>query len=306
MADDTHVGGASARVDFAATGASGPLIFEDRLHVGAITLARCLAPPNPNGGCIVSPQTHVVVPTGPAFDLDWRANTSDRTRSSTISRGRVMLYEANAPVWKRWTASPSIFVLAIAPEFIDDIRRRSLEPSNGNKLRTFVGFEDPVADNLIRLAERELRDGGTRGRLYVEGLASALVVHLLQTYGGEKPAERHAGGLAPAQLRRVVDYVSAHLADELALGDLAALAGLSPHHFGDAFKTATGVAPYQYVIERRVERAGELLRDVRQTVAEVAIAVGFSSQSHLTRHFRRITGETPARFRRSQVEISNR
>jgi hypothetical protein len=51
-----------------------------------------------------------------------------------------------------------------------------------------------VADNLIRLAERQLRDGGTRGRLYVEGLASALVVHLLQTYGGEKPAERHAGG----------------------------------------------------------------------------------------------------------------
>lgn len=299
MADDTHVGNAGDRVDFAAAVPTGPLIFEDRLHAGAIALARCLAPPNPNGGSIVSPQTHVVVPTGPAFDLDWRASTSDRTHSSTISRGRVMLYEANAPVWKRWTASPSIFVFAIAPEFIDDIRRRALEPSNGNKLRTFVGFEDPVADNLVRLAERELRDGGVRGRLYTEGLASALVVHLLQAYGGEKTAERHAGGLAPAQLRRIVDYVAAHLADELALSDLAALAGLSPHHFGDAFKMATGVAPYQYVIERRIERARELLRGAHQSVAEVAVAVGFSSQSHLTRHFRRITGETPARFRRS-------
>jgi AraC family transcriptional regulator len=291
--------GDAAVVDFASAASAGPLVLQDRLTAGNLTLVRCLARPNPMGSRIVSPQTTVVVPIGPAFELDWQPPGSDHVETTTIGRGRVMLYPAEVPVWKRWRGSPSIFVMALSSAFVDDIRSHAFEPNNGSTLRTFVGLEDPIADDLVRVAEREMREGGMRGPLFIESLATSLTVHLLQTYGGDQASGRRPGALEPTQLRRVVDYVEAHLGGDLTLADLAAVVGLSPHHFGDAFKAATGLAPYQYVIDRRVERACRLLRDTNTTVAQVAGAVGFSSQSHLTTQFRRVTGITPARFRRS-------
>lgn len=291
--------GANALVDFTLTGVETPLVFEDRLQAGGVTLVRCRAPANSDGRRIVSPQTTIVVSSGPAFDLDWQPPDSGPVQSSTIGRGRIMLYEADVPVWKRWHSAPSIFVVALEPEFVETVRQTAFEPSNGTSLRTFAGLEDRVAYRLTRLAERELRAGGAGGRVYVESLATALTVHVLRTYGGDRQVERRIGGLAPAQLRRVTEYVAARLGENVGLADLAMVAGLSPHHFGDAFKAATGLSPHQFVIERRVERAQELLRDRERTLAQVALAAGFSSQSHLTTNFRRVTGSTPARFRRS-------
>jgi AraC family transcriptional regulator len=142
--------------------------------------------------------------------------------------------------------------------------------------------------------------GGAGGYLYIEGLATALTVHLLRTHGtSRRVPTRHKGGLAPMRLRRVLDFIGAHLGGEIALADLAALAGLSTHHFGEAFRTSTGRPAYRYVMERRVERARELLCDGKRPIAEIAYAAGFSSQAHFTTNFRRVTGVTPGRFRRS-------
>ena len=166
--------------------------------------------------------------------------------------------------------------------------------------RTSIGLEDPVIERIATLGRDELAREGAGGRLYVESLATALAIHLLRNYCAAFPhRERHKGGLPPAQLRRVVDYINAHLSDDLGLIELAAVTGLSPHHFGEAFKAATGTSPHRYVIERRVDRARELLRKREHSISEVAYDVGFSSQSHLTFNFRRLTGLTPGRFRRS-------
>jgi AraC family transcriptional regulator len=100
-------------------------------------------------------------------------------------------------------------------------------------------------------------------------------------------------------MRRVLDYIDAQLTGELGLIELAAIAGLSPHHFLEAFKISVGKSPHRFVTERRVQRALELLRDDARSIAEIANAAGFSSQSHLTANFRRVTGLTPGRFRRS-------
>jgi AraC family transcriptional regulator len=89
------------------------------------------------------------------------------------------------------------------------------------------------------------------------------------------------------------------LAEELGIIELAAIADLSPHHFGEAFKTSTGTSPHRFVIERRIQHALHLLHDKDRSIAEVARTVGFSSQSHFTTNLRRVTGMTPGRFRRS-------
>jgi AraC family transcriptional regulator len=127
-----------------------------------------------------------------------------------------------------------------------------------------------------------------------------LTVHLLRSYGSsERSPIPYRGGLAPRQMRRILDYIDAHLADELGLLDLAAIAGLSPHHFGEAFKISVGKSPHQFVMESRLQHALELLRDGDRSIAEIAHATGFSSQSRLTEIFRRMTGLTPGQFRRS-------
>jgi len=114
------------------------------------------------------------------------------------------------------------------------------------------------------------------------------------------PAERpHTGRvLSQHKLRAVVEFIHDHLGAELTLDRLAAVVHLSPYHFARLFKNSTGLPPRQYVIARRVERAKELLRERDPLpLVEVAIEAGFSSQSHLTRHFKRLLGVTPRRFR---------
>lgn len=105
------------------------------------------------------------------------------------------------------------------------------------------------------------------------------------------------GGLAPYLRRRVVDYLEAHLGQSVQLRDLAGIASLSDTHFQRAFQASHGVSPHVWITHRRVARAKDLLRG-EDPIAAVALACGFSSQSHLTRAFKAATGVTPAAYRR--------
>jgi transcriptional regulator GlxA family with amidase domain len=98
-------------------------------------------------------------------------------------------------------------------------------------------------------------------------------------------------------MRRVRGYVDAHLRDKVGLAALAAVAGVSIHHFARGFKQSTGITPHQYLIQQRVQRAREMLTHTNLSLSEVAYAVGFSDQSHLAHHFRQAFGITPGRFR---------
>lgn len=120
---------------------------------------------------------------------------------------------------------------------------------------------------------------------------------LLQVPGTTRQA-RLRGGLSPAAVRRVQLFVEANLGRPLPLKELAGRSGLSAFHFARAFKQTMGVTPHAYVLQRRVERARELLRTTDRSLGEVALETGFGSQSHFTTVFRRITGLTPAVVRR--------
>ena len=90
--------------------------------------------------------------------------------------------------------------------------------------------------------------------------------------------------------------MEAHLAGEVRLGDLAAVAHLSPAYFCRCFKRATGLAPHQFLVRRRVARAKRLLGRGGLSLVEVALACGFGSQSLLNRHFKRVVGVTPGQW----------
>ncbi len=114
------------------------------------------------------------------------------------------------------------------------------------------------------------------------------------------PAPQAHGGLSPGAMRRVREHVEAHLSESMDLTELAAVAGLSVYHFAREFKHSAGITPHYYLVRRRVERAQDMLARTDLSLSEIAFAVGFSDQSHLTRHFRHMLGTTPREFRWSQ------
>ena len=108
---------------------------------------------------------------------------------------------------------------------------------------------------------------------------------------------RSRGGLPPRALRRVCEYVEAHLEKNISLQMLASTAGLSMSHFARAFKQSQGVPPHEYLVRCRVRRVQELLATTDLPLSEIARASGFSDQSHCTRRFREQVGVTPSGYR---------
>ena len=106
------------------------------------------------------------------------------------------------------------------------------------------------------------------------------------------------GGVAPAALRRVLEHVEQHFSENISSATLATIAGLSPGHFNRAFKQSTGFSPHQYVVQRRVAAATELLEKTDHSLADVALETGFAHQSHFCHVYLVATGETPGAWRR--------
>ena len=161
-----------------------------------------------------------------------------------------------------------------------------------------LDLADGVIASRMRALQIELDNPGLMGRLYIESLSSEIAVRIVRAHAAVAGAPALArGGLAPRRLRMVQEYIEANLSDEIRLTDLAALAGVSSTHFCRAFHKSTGLPSHQYMIRRRVERAKELLAKRELPIVEIALAVGFGNQSHMTTHFRRVVGTTPWRFR---------
>jgi AraC family transcriptional regulator len=144
----------------------------------------------------------------------------------------------------------------------------------------------------------ELRSDNLMGRLYIESLSQVLVIHLLRHYSETAQIITSDNrSLTCTQLQQAIDYIQTHLNRDLSLAELAGVINISPTYFASLFRQAMGVSPHQYVIQQRVERAKVMLKRTDLAIADIALQVGFSSQSHLTQQFKRLTGMTPKQVR---------
>ena len=120
----------------------------------------------------------------------------------------------------------------------------------------------------------------------------------METYGDVAvPIRSNLGKLSPWQLRRVLDFIAAHLNDDPCIADLAQECGLSSGYFSRAFRLTTGVTPHQWLTKRRVEQARQLLLGNGLGLADIALVCGFVDQSHFTRVFAKLEGDSPGRWR---------
>lgn len=192
-------------------------------------------------------------------------------------------------VASRWAS------LELAPALFEDDALGGTRMARALDAVIFTNARDGYLGALLAEMAR-LQLAGELDAAYCTHVAIGAAWYLRQRYG--VPADGQGQWRLPRwRLRRIDEYIDAHLAQPVRIGDLARVAGISEGHLHRCFREALGMTPLAYLQRRRVERAMQLLSRPQWSVQEVAWQVGFQSVAHFGRVFRRLVGVPPAAYR---------
>jgi AraC family transcriptional regulator len=230
---------------------------------------------------------------GPAITRFWCAGTS---KVGECVPGDICIFPATLPFSIRRDRQGRIVAAFLNPRVVEEIASDDHLPASRD-LRPMFRARNPLLNELLLALAEEVRTDNPSGLLYAETLGAAVGAQLLRTQLPAPSERKGTAGLGSVTLRRLFDYVEDHLAEQIRLRDLAAIAGMSTFQLVRRFKEVTGLPPHQYVTRRKIERAKQLLSQPDSSVLDVALACGFASPSHFAQAFRLVTGVTPRRYR---------
>ena len=165
-----------------------------------------------------------------------------------------------------------------------------------------LGTFDPVVYHLGKSFLASLEQPHDASKIFLDHILHALNSHIVCSYSGVTiSAPKFRGGLSSLQMRRATELLEAHLDGDIALQQVAEACELSVSHFARAFKQTFRTPPYRWLIERRVDRARDLMTNSRLPLADIAARCGFADQTALNRSFKRIHGVTPGIWRRGRL-----
>ncbi len=223
-----------------------------------------------------------------ACEGPWSTGTSIPGRISVIPPGRRVEYEIAGKV--------GFWSVHIPRSMLGGL---SESPFSGEH-RFHFAFENAFASSCIEILLNEARKGGRCNFPYVHAVTRSLLLHLLQDFRDEREDDEEASDSDSGhRLDAMLDFIDTHLDEPLRLDALAGRAGVSRAHFIRRFRSLTGMTPHRYLTLRRIEKAKELLKCPRYSLADIAMEVGFANQSHFTQVFHSTTEQTPGQFRRS-------
>jgi AraC family transcriptional regulator len=221
-----------------------------------------------------------------------------RFRRLDMMAGDICFAPLGSMTGLRWKGT--LHALAVAPSEAM-IRRAALECGDPDRIE-FIRqnrVRDLQIEHLALALKADVENGCPSGRLYGESLGMALAVHLVCRYSALAPTlPTSKGGMGEGRLRRTVEYIEENLGSDLGLDELAANVCLSPHYFCSLFRQSTRMTPHQWVLQRRIERAKQLLVEGRKSIVEISAELGFADQSHFGTVFKRLVGTTPAALAR--------
>jgi AraC family transcriptional regulator len=193
----------------------------------------------------------------------------------------------------RWLQTYNEVSLVIDPQFVANVVQDGLA-ADRIEFVSRHSVVDSVIGDYAATFRAELIADAPNGVMYAEALTVGLVLHLLANYGVSKPkVPSPRGKLSAFQLRSVVNFVDAHLSEDVSLMALARQAHVSPFHFARLFRRTIGVPPHQFVLQLRLQRALGLMKTRTLSLARIAVECGFHDQPHFTRTFRKMLGTTP-------------
>jgi AraC family transcriptional regulator len=202
-----------------------------------------------------------------------------------------------------WTAASvcvsNVFIPISAIKIVtDDLSRRS----------DHVALRDPlmeIANPIITaIVDELLREGAQYDSLYSDHLTLTLLSTLVKQYAGSNLSHVSTGTLSTSHVRRVTEFMESSLDRDISLTELSGITGLSVFHFARAFKKTTGESAYRYFTSMRIAKAQSLMGNPSQDLTDIALSLGYSSQSAFSTAFRRTTGLSPSAWRKRMIDIN--
>ena len=234
--------------------------------------------------------------------MNIRLSVAGRTvQDGVATPGTFHVTEPGVPVRCRFRGPYDALHLHVPNNLIAECAR----DMPGYQMAVLCSEAKPARDPRVEWLARALLGadhlGASFAQLYADCIGIAIVARLLASARQGAPWERpKVAELARWRLKRAMDYVEARLAEPVSLADVASATGLTRMHFAAQFRAATGLRPHEYLLRRRIERAQEMLVGTRVSVLDVALSVGFQTQSHFTSVFKRFVGQPPCAWRQSQ------
>ncbi|WEX78903.1 AraC family transcriptional regulator [Sinorhizobium numidicum] len=215
----------------------------------------------------------------------------------TFRRGVVVIIPAGSS--SRWDIPKPVDVvqLYLPPAMLKRVADEA-ETATQTDLLDRTAHPDPITSRLLLGAVDALDGNGPLDALFRQQLTELLATRLLVAHAGSPTTlQPVVGGLSPTVLRRAIERLRSDTDVDVSLAALASDAGLSRFHFCRSFKESTGLSPHAWLRQYRLDQAMDMLRDPDMSVASVAAALGYASQTAFAAAFRQLTGETPTEWR---------
>jgi AraC family transcriptional regulator len=226
---------------------------------------------------------------------------SDKLQIYDAPIGTIAVSPANVDSTLAWPTSRESAIIAVTPQSLQELAAQEFDAGNAELRPPPFGTTDPWALRIAQMLKAELTQREAPNELYVDSLITIFAVHILRHYSGVRtPLPVVRSGLSSRNARRVRDFLADSFSRKVSMAELAAVAGLSPRHFIQAFTRTFGDPPHRYVIGLRLSFAEKLLRTGDLAIAEIAYLSGFASQSHLTTSMREHRQITPMQIRRER------
>lgn len=223
----------------------------------------------------------------------------EATRTSELRAGETVIIPSGRPHVGEWEDGSEVVVLLIPPvafeRAADEILVRSRFVLRDQNLPS-----EPLIHQLSSSIRYQFHSSVGMSKLFIESTGNLLAEHLLRNYAETAPIARQRERFTDSQIKRLTAFVDDRLESGLTVADMASVMGMGIHRFSRLLQLATGCTPYKFVQSRRLQLAKRLLQQNGHDLADIAIRLGFASQSHFSDVFHRATGLTPNAYRHAR------
>lgn len=235
------------------------------------------------------------------------ALNSDRRSTGLAPAGSVEIIPTRSELFARWLTDKENLLVALDGKRLTRLAELEFETDAFELRPPRIGHMDKRALTIASLLRDELLLDQFGNEDCLESLITVFGTHLLRHYSnlGDRCKDLRVGGLSPLCLKRIQEFIAAHLDQKLPVEMLAQVAGMSASHFARAFSASTGYPPHKYVVSMRLARARQMIAATDAPLETIAHACGFHSHSHLSATMRRFLGVTPSAFRTKRPRALN-
>jgi len=231
-------------------------------------------------------------------DIAWYIFSDENTKKVLMEPNHIFFNPANV-TFSRYTADCYEFILVL----IEPKKLESLIPIFSDKysfIETYC-IKDPNLEHIFRLLLSEVQAGNQNGKLFVENIISNLAFHFVKNYSEEQSRNlvENVGGFSSSELEKAFLYIDKNISENYKIEKLAKEFGISKFNFIKRFKSSTNVTPHQFIINKKLERSKNLLKEDSLSLTDITYMLNFSDQSHFSNSFKKMYGMTPREFRKA-------